>query len=163
VGLPIAPGQIVDRIERSRRFFADQGRCLACAIIEQEREEKCRVIAENADFIAFIPYAALSRYHLWIFPKAHAACFSESLIETIPALAEILRAVLAKLYGLLENPPFNLVVRSLGPRDRGAPHFHWYISIVPRVTQAAGFELGTGMYINPSLPEDSARALREFP
>ena len=95
VGLPIVPGQIVDRMERARRFFADTGRCLSCAMIEQEREEKCRIVAENADFIAFIPYAALSQYHLWIFPKAHAACFSEQPAETIPALAEILRAILA--------------------------------------------------------------------
>jgi len=163
VGLPIVPGQIVDRIERARRFFESAGRCLACSMIEQERAETRRIVAENAHFIAFIPYAALSQYHLWIFPKAHTPCFSEQPAETIPALAEILRTVLAKLHGLLENPPFNLVVRSLGPQDNGAPHFHWYISIVPRVTHAAGFELGTGMYINPSEPESSARALREYP
>ena len=163
VGLPIVPGQIVDRIERTRRFFADTGRCLACAMIEQEREEKSRIITENADFMAFIPYAALSQYHLWIFPKAHAACFSEQAMETIPALADLLKTVLAKLSGLLGNPPFNLVVRSLGPQEKDAPHFHWYISVVPRVTQSAGFELGTGMYINPSEPEVSAGALREYP
>jgi UDPglucose--hexose-1-phosphate uridylyltransferase len=163
VGLPIVPGQIVDRMERARRFFADTGRCLACAMIEQEREQRCRIVAENADFIAFIPYAALSQYHLWIFPKTHAPCFSEQPIETIQNLAEILRTILAKLHGLLENPPFNLVVRSLGPQDKGASHFHWYISIVPRVTHTAGFELGTGMYINPSAPEDSAGALRDYP
>jgi UDPglucose--hexose-1-phosphate uridylyltransferase len=123
VGLPIVPGQIVDRIERARRFFADTGRCLACAMIEQEREENRRIVAENADFIAFIPYAALSQYHLWIFPKAHAACFSEQPMETIPALAEILRTILAKLHGLLENPPFNLVMRSLGPQDKARAAF----------------------------------------
>jgi UDPglucose--hexose-1-phosphate uridylyltransferase len=133
-----------------------------CAMIEQEREEKCRIVAENTDFIAFIPYAALSQYHLWIFPKVHAACFFEQPMETIPALAEILRTVLAKIHGLLADPAFNLVVRSLGPQDQGAPHSHWYISIVPRVTQTAGFELGTGMYINPSEPEYSARVLREY-
>jgi UDPglucose--hexose-1-phosphate uridylyltransferase len=132
-------------------------------MIEQERADARRIIAENANFIAFIPYAALSRYHLWIFPNAHTPCFSEQPAETIPALAEILRTVLAKLHGLLDNPPFNLVIRSLGPQDNGSPHFHWYISIIPRVTHVAGFELGTGMYINPSEPEDSARELREYP
>jgi len=162
VGLPIVPGQIIDRIERSRRFFADTGQCLACAMIAQEKEERRRIVAENADFITFIPYAAFSQYHLWIFPKAHAACFSEQPMEMISTLAEMLRTVLAKLHGLLDNPPFNLVVRSLGPQDRRAPHFHWYISIVPRVAHTAGFELGTGMYINPSEPEDSARMLRDY-
>jgi UDPglucose--hexose-1-phosphate uridylyltransferase len=162
VGIPIVPGQVVERTERSRRFFAETGRCLACTLIEQEREHACRIIAENVHFVAFIPYAALSPYHLWIFPKAHAACFSEQPNETLPALAEIVLTILAKVHGLLANPAFNLVVRSLGPQEKDALHFHWYISIVPRVNKVAGFELGTGMYVNPSLPEVCSQALREF-
>jgi UDPglucose--hexose-1-phosphate uridylyltransferase len=162
VGIPIMPGQVVERIERGRRFFAETGQCLACALIAQEREHECRIIAENAAFVAFIPYAALSPYHLWIFPKVHAACFSEQPSATFSAMAEILHTVLAKVHGLLGNPAFNLVVRSLGPQEKDAPHFHWYISIVARVNKVAGFELGTGMYVNPSSPEICAQALREF-
>jgi UDPglucose--hexose-1-phosphate uridylyltransferase len=128
----------------------------------EEREQACRIVAENAEFVAFIPHAALSPYHLWIFPKTHAACFSEQCVGTLPALAEVLQTVLAKVHGMLANPPFNLVVRSLGPQEKDAAHFHWYISIVPRVNKTAGFELGTGMYINPSSPESCAQALREF-
>ena len=160
VGIPIVPGQVVERIERARRFFADSGQCLACSLIAQERDQGCRIIAENAEFVAFIPYAALSPYHLWIFPKTHEACFSEQ--PALSALAEVLHTVLAKVHGMLANPPFNLVVRSLGPQEKDAAHFHWYISIVPRVNKRAGFELGTGMYINPSSPESRAQALREF-
>lgn len=163
VGLPIVPGQVVERIERARRFLDESGQCLACTQISKEREQACRIIAENADFVAFIPYAALSPYHLWIFPKAHWACFSEQPMETLPALAEILTRVLGKVHGMLGNPPFNFVIRSLGPQESNAPHFHWYISIVPRINKPAGLELGTGMYVNPSLPESCARALREFP
>lgn len=162
VGLPIVPGQVVERIERDRRVFAETGRCLSCALIAEAREQKCRTVAENDAFIAFIPYAALSPYHLWIFPKVHAACFSALPTEALPALAQMLRTILAKLYGLLENPPFNLVVRSLGPGEKDSFHFHWYISIVARVNKVAGLELGTGMYVNPSLPEVCAQALREF-
>jgi UDPglucose--hexose-1-phosphate uridylyltransferase len=162
VGIPIVPGQVVERIERARRFFAETGHCLACTLIAQETEQATRIIAENAHFTCFIPFAALSPYHLWIFPKVHTACFSAQPAETFSALAEIVHAVLSKVYGLLENPPFNLVVRSLGPVEKDEPFFHWYISIVPRVNKVAGFELGTGMYVNPSLPEDRAQALREY-
>ena len=160
VGIPIVPGQVVERLHRSRRFFADTGGCLACSLIAQEQEHASRIVAENAHFIAFIPYAALSPYHLWIFPKVHATCFSEQTPDTFRAMAEIVHTVLAKVHGLLANPPFNLVIRSLGPREKDEAHFHWYISIVPRVNKTAGFELGTGMYINPSLPESCAQALR---
>jgi UDPglucose--hexose-1-phosphate uridylyltransferase len=161
VGLPIVPGQVVERLEHARRVFAETGRCLACTLMAEEQEHGARIVAENAHFIAFIPYAALSPYHLWIFPKVHTACYAEESPDTLRSLAEILRIVLAKIHGLLANPPFNLVIRSLGPRERDAAHFHWYISIVPRVNKTAGFELGTGMYVNPSLPDSCAQALRE--
>lgn len=163
VGLPIIPGQIVDRLHSARRFFEESGQCLSCTIVAQERAQASRIIAENDDFVAFIPYAALSPYHLWIFPKTHGACFSEQPVGTLPALAEVLHTVLGKVHGLLANPAFNLVVRSLGPQEKDVPHFHWYLSIVPRVVKSAGFELGTGMYINSSLPETNAQALREYP
>ena len=105
--------------------------------------------------MTFIPYAALS-------PKAHVACFSEQPIETLAELATTLRTILGKVDGMLGNPAFNLVLRSLGPEEKEAGHFHWYISIVPRINKRAGFELGTGMYVNPSLPESCADALRNF-
>ncbi len=162
VGIPIVPGQVVDRIERARRFYSDSGQCSACTLIARELALGCRIVAENEFFVAFIPHAALSPYHLWIFPKTHTACFSGQPLGTFPALSEILQTVLAKVHGMLDNPPFNLVIRSLDPRGNDEPYFHWYISIVPRVNKVAGFELGTGMYVNPSSPESCARALREF-
>jgi UDPglucose--hexose-1-phosphate uridylyltransferase len=162
VGLPIVPGQILERTERARRFFDSTGRCLACVEISEERMRGCRIITEGDSFVTFIPYAALSPYHLWIFPKTHAACFSEQPVETLPELASTLRTILQKVYGMLGNPAFNLVIRSLGPEEKEARYFHWYISIVPRINKRAGFELGTGMYINPSLPESCAEALRNW-
>ncbi len=162
VGLPIVPGQVVDRLHRSRKYFAETGQCLACTLIAQERQQECRVVAENSAFVAFIPFAALSPYHLWIFPKVHDACFSEMPAEYASELASIVHMILAKLFGLLHNPAFNLVVRSLSPQEDDTPHFHWYISIVARVNKVAGFELGTGMYVNPSAPEVCAQAVREF-
>ena len=160
VGIPIVPGQIVDRLERSRRFYADTGQCLACSLIASELAQGCRIIAENSDYLAFIPHAALSPYHLWIFPKAHSPCFSDQ--PALPSLTVILHTVLGKIYGMLGNPPFNFVIRSLAPQEKDASHFHWYLAIVPRVNKVAGFELGTGMYVNPSSPEACALALRDF-
>jgi UDPglucose--hexose-1-phosphate uridylyltransferase len=162
VGLPIVPGQIVDRIERARRFYAENGQCLACAEIAQERRQACRIVAENSDFVAFIPYAALSPYHLWIFPKAHSACLSSPPPQMLPALAEMVSTILGKVHKMLGNPAFNFVIRSLSPQESDVPYFHWYISIVPRINKRAGLELGTGLYVNASLPESCAQALREF-
>jgi len=158
VGLPILPGQVFDRLERSRRFYVEHGECLACHLLASERKAGTRIIEENAHFVAFIPYAALSPYHLWIFPKQHISCFADHL--AIDSAASITRSVLARLQAVLGDPAFNLVLRSTSPREPSLPHFHWYLSIVARVNKHAGFELGTGMYINPSSPEDCASAMR---
>lgn len=161
VGLPIVPGQILARNRLAQRFYEEHAQCLACTMIAQEEKLEDRIVCANAHFVAFVPYAALSPYHVWVFPRNHGACFSEQSDEALGSLAEILRAVLARLHQLLNNPAFNLVIRSLGPDEKGVPHFHWYLSMIARVNKAAGFELGTGMYVNPSSPELSARALRE--
>jgi UDPglucose--hexose-1-phosphate uridylyltransferase len=163
VGIPIVPGQVLARLSRTRRFFRENGCCLACRLIDEEREQGTRIVAENEHFVAFIPYAALSPYHLWIFPKVHSNCFSDQPVETFPMLAAIVQTVLGKVHGALGDPAFNLVLRSLGPSERDEEHFHWYISIIARVNKVAGFELGTGMYVNPSLPDDCAKTLRDFP
>jgi UDPglucose--hexose-1-phosphate uridylyltransferase len=123
--------------------------------------EKVRIISENESFVAFIPYAAHSPFHTWIFPKRHGACYGCITDAEITGLAGILKDVLLRVYVGLENPDFNYVVRSLSTTESDSKYFHWYISVIPRITQSAGFELGTGMYINTALPEESARFLRE--
>ncbi|MBF0502699.1 MAG: DUF4931 domain-containing protein [Candidatus Riflebacteria bacterium] len=161
VGLPIVPGQIFERIGRSRRFHRDNGVCLSCRMIEEECRENTRLIEENEAFVAIIPFAALSPFHLWIFPKRHKACFSHTQPDERHLLASILHRVLGRVYTALDNPAYNLVIRSLTPAEGNSLSFHWYISLVPRVGKLAGFELGTGMFVNSSSPEASAATLKQ--
>ncbi|MFZ2956924.1 MAG: DUF4931 domain-containing protein [Candidatus Ozemobacteraceae bacterium] len=163
VGLPILPGQVFERVGRAHRFYRETGTCLACRMIEEECRENARLVEENEAFVAFIPFAALSPFHLWIFPKKHNACFSQNLMEELPLLAAILHRVLGRVFTALDNPAYNLVIRSLTPGESGSLSFHWYISLVPRVGKLAGFELGTGMFVNPSSSEVSAARLRQAP
>jgi UDPglucose--hexose-1-phosphate uridylyltransferase len=71
-----------------------------------------------------------------------------------------LRTLLAKIYVGLENPDLNYTVRSAPADYAGARHFHWNVSVIPRLTRVAGFELGSGMFINTVLPEAAAEFLR---
>jgi UDPglucose--hexose-1-phosphate uridylyltransferase len=160
IGLPIFPGHIRGRMEEAIRFYDTEGECVFCAMIRLERKAALRVVAENARFVAFVPYAAFSPFHLWIFPLAHQSTFREIDDAAKADLSALLRTALRKLHFGLNDPDYNLMVRS-GPAD--APrlkYFHWYLSIVPRLGRAAGFELGSGMYINTTLPEESAAFLR---
>lgn len=160
IGTPVTPFQIRNRIEESTRFFDVMGECLICRTLMEEKKEGQRIIFETEHFISFIPYAAVSAFHTWIFPKRHTACFSEITEEEINDLALNLKTTLAKFYYGLNDPDFNYSIRSNRPKDAKSEYTHWYLSIVPRVTTTAGFELGSGIFINSALPEECAEYLR---
>ncbi|MGL5083848.1 MAG: galactose-1-phosphate uridylyltransferase [Microcoleaceae cyanobacterium] len=160
--LPIVPYQWRDRAEEAIRHYDDTGECIFCRTLAEELEAKERVFCETQHFVAFIPYAALSPFHTWIFPRRHASSFDEITEVEIVDLAENLKTVLAKYYFGLHNPDFNYTIRSIPTSEQRTDYFHWYIAIVPRVSLAAGFELGSGMYINTALPEESAAFLRNI-
>ena len=84
-----------------------------------------------------------------------------SAAAEIADLARVLKTVLAKLYHGLGNPDFNFTIRSAPAEYVGVKHFHWYVSIIPRLTRVAGFELGSGMFINTVLAGSGGGVLAE--
>ncbi len=161
IGTPITPIQIRDRLEEAMRFFDITGECVICKTLSEEKAEGTRVIFESEHFISFIPYAALSAFHTWIFPKRHAPCFSDITEEENADFALNLKTTLAKFYYGLNNPDFNYAIRSNRLKDARSEYFHWYMTIVPRISTAAGFEMGSGMFINNAVPDETAEFLRK--
>jgi len=162
VGMPVVPLQVRSRLEEAQRYYDDTGECVYCRMIEEELKAKERIILENRSFVVFTPFAAFSPFHTWILPKRHHASFRDISDTEIGDMAKALRIFLRKFYFGLNNPDFNYVIRSAPSDGRGLAYFHWYLSIVPRLTKTAGFELGSGMFINVSLPEENARFLRDY-
>lgn len=160
IATPIVPPQIRNRLDNSIRYFDLVGGCIFCQSLENELKEKKRVIMESGKFVAFLPFAGASPFITWIFPRRHMASFSLIDDEEIKDMARSLKFVLARLYYGLDNPDFNYTIRSIPVHENGVEYFHWYLSIVPRITLPAGFELGSGIFINSSLPEESAEFLR---
>ena len=62
---------------------------------------------------------------------------------------------------ILGDPPYNFMFHTAPVADGLVPYYHWHIEIIPKLTQVAGFEWGTGFYINPTPPEQAAHFLRE--
>ncbi|MEW6003468.1 MAG: DUF4931 domain-containing protein [Nitrospirota bacterium] len=162
IGLPITPLQMRNRIEGYIKFSDETGECLMCKTLEDELRDGIRILLETEYFVSFVPYAALSAFHIWIFPKRHSGSFADIRSEEGRDLTINLRATLSKIYYGLDNPDFNYVIRSENPVNTNSKFFHWYLSIVPRVDTATGFELGSGMHINPVAPEISAEFLRNI-
>lgn len=160
VGIPVTPLQIRDRMEAYMRFYDDTGECLMCKMLGEELQAGSRVIVNTEHFVSFIPYAAMSPFHIWIFPKRHSGSIADMSNEEMRDFASNLKSTLSKLYYGLENPDFNYAIRSGGINDTKSKFIHWYISIVPRIGYISGFEIASGMYINPIEPEASAQFLR---
>jgi UDPglucose--hexose-1-phosphate uridylyltransferase len=160
VGAPIIASSVRTRLEEASRFHEETGQCLCCRVLADELEAGERILEVAPGFVAFIPYAALSPYHLWIFPRRHASSFDSILDEEISDLADVLSRVLRRLSAALDDPDFNFTIRSAPVNESDVPYFHWYVSIVARTTHVAGFELGSGIFINSVSPEDAAATLR---
>ncbi|HWQ14698.1 MAG TPA: galactose-1-phosphate uridylyltransferase [Roseiflexaceae bacterium] len=162
IALPVVPYTVRARAAEARRYFDDHGECVICRMRTDEEASGERLVAETQHFSAFVPYAAFSPFHLWIVPRRHAASFGGTTPEELRDLAALLRDILRRIYFALNDPDYNYVIRTAPQCEHTARHLHWYLPIIPRVSHSAGFELGSGMFINTALPEESARFLREF-
>jgi len=161
IATPIIPPHIRGRIEIAEDYFEKTGSCVFCKTIEEELKVKTRVIIETDNFVSFLPYAGMGPFVTWICPKRHMPGFSEIDDNEMRDLAYILKNTIQRLYYGLDNPDFNYVLRSYALKEGNVKFLHWYLNIIPRLSQPAGFELGSAMFINTSLPEESAEFLRQ--
>jgi len=161
IATPIVPPNIRNRITRAMNYFDETGKCIFCETLQAELKAKSRIVLESDNFVAFIPYASLSPFNIWLFPRRHGPSFAAIDDKEIKDLARALKNTWKALYSGLDNPDLNFTINSTPLHDRSTDYFHWYINIIPRVTKVAGFELGSGIYINVALPEESAGFLRE--
>jgi UDPglucose--hexose-1-phosphate uridylyltransferase len=161
IALPIVPKRAMEELEGAQQYFAHEGRCIYCEILAQEETQRTRLVWQNDDFVAFAPYAAWCPFELWVLPRSHTASFGDLGDGQIPPLAETLHQILGRLYTCLGNPPYNYIIHTAPYEGKTAHFYHWHIEVIPRLSQVAGFEWGSGFYINTVPPEDAARYLQE--
>jgi UDPglucose--hexose-1-phosphate uridylyltransferase len=160
IATPVIPSLIEQEIEGSKSYYNKNKRCVYCDIISTELKDRSRIIYENIEFLAFAPYFSRTPFETWIIPKFHTASYQYLKAMQIKNLAETLKAVLLKIYVGLENPPYNYFIHTSPVTGKTEKFYHWHMELLPRMTIAAGFELGTGMNINIAVPEQSAEYLR---
>jgi UDPglucose--hexose-1-phosphate uridylyltransferase len=161
IATPVIPSQVRHRLFEALRHYDDVGECMFCHLVEREVEDQTRIVVKGEHFVAMEVFASATPFATHILPLRHMASFGDISELEIPDLARVLRTVLARIYVGLENPDFNFTIRSAPAEYAGARHFHWYVSVIPRLTRVAGFELGSGMFINTVLPEAAAEFLRK--
>jgi UDPglucose--hexose-1-phosphate uridylyltransferase len=134
---------------------ATTGNCLYCALIERELTQGERIVRTSEHWLTMTAVAGRFPYETWLLPRQHAQHF-EDIINT-EELAGELHWLLSRLDSVITRPAYNLILHT-GPWTGG--DFHWHFELLPRMTGVAGFEWGTGVFINPMAPEDAAQRLR---
>lgn len=168
IATPVNPKRVKEELTGSRKYFEYKERCVFCDMLKQELQQKVRVVADIDGLVAISPFASRFPFEIWILPKEHSCDFFEIKPEQRKHLAGIIKTVLLKLKVALDDPPYNYVLHTAPfRRPKGGywhtikQDYHWHIEIMPRLTRVAGFEWGTGFYINPMPPEEAAKILRE--
>ncbi|MFZ5908029.1 MAG: galactose-1-phosphate uridylyltransferase [Nitrospirota bacterium] len=160
IALPIVPKLVLEETDLSKRYYDLKERCIFCDVINQELESRIRVVYENERYAALAPFAPRAPFETWILPKKHESVFSPP-DNSFALLADILQTVLKQIDRILDVPPYNFVLHTSPFSDEINDYYHWHIEIVPKLTKIAGFEWGSGFYINPTPPEESAKFMRE--
>lgn len=160
IAMPIVPRTVKDEMQGARHHHGMKERCLFCDIVNQEINDGRRVVLENSDFIALSPFAPRAPFETWVLPKKHHSAFMPEH-NSFAGLAEILQGVLKRMDAILNAPPYNFMLHTSPLSEEQNDYYHWHIEIMPKLSKVAGFEWGSGFYINPVPPEDAARFLRE--
>jgi UDPglucose--hexose-1-phosphate uridylyltransferase len=160
IATAVTPTAIRNRERIAARYFEQNRQCLLCAILDDEIRMQRRCVYENASFVGFVPFAADVPCELWLVPRQHAADFASISLPQQVDLADALGQLLSVLAKRHDDPDYNFVVHSCSRTQADSPAQHWFVQIRPRTVTPAGFEIGSGIRINPSLPEEDARRLR---
>ena len=161
IALPVVPIQVQEEIDGGRRYYSFKERCVYCDIARQESADGSRVILETDEILVVAPYAPRFPFETWVLPRAHSSHFEAAHPSLIQSLAWATRSTIRKLEKALEYPSYNFLIHTAPIQDGPLAHYHWHLEIIPRLTRVAGFEWGSGFYINPTPPEESAQFLRD--
>ncbi len=160
--LPIIPEKIKRRLARTERYLSDHGHSVFDTLLERSKQEQ-RIICQEYGFICLAPYESKFPYEMWILPMVRKSRLTDSVAD-FEGLGRILNDVLRRLKSANDGktPSLNITIDEAPPNFYNQPDafYCWRLRILPRLTRPAGFELATGLYINPLSPEQAAEKLR---
>lgn len=161
IATPIIPLQVQNELRGSRDYYMHKERCIYCDAIRQDLKENNRVVMQNDRFITIEPFAPCLPFETWLLPKFHSSAFDSLKKQDVEGLAQILKDTLVCLHNALNVPPYNFIIHTAPLQNNCEEFYHWHFEIVPRLARVAGFEWGSGFYINQVSPEEATQILRD--
>ncbi len=154
--------------ERARRHAREGGGTLLGAMLEREKAQGVRIVAEREGVLAFVPFCARFAYETWIAPERPVEAVEELDEGETRSLAGLLRSVLARLDNLWKRPMPYILASHDAPAG-GSRGFHFHLEIYPLLRKPgllkhlAGPETGGGSFLADTCPEEKAAELRAAP
>jgi UDPglucose--hexose-1-phosphate uridylyltransferase len=150
------------RASRNAAHYQQHSCSLIQSLTNWERDQGHRILEQTEHFTALCPYASQYAYQVWIVPKPTAGDFLNCSSAVRDELALFSQRLVKAIETLLEEPAYNMLfqIAPFGDDSVPAAEQPWYIEIIPRTTNAAGFELGTDVWVNPVAPETAAQSLK---
>lgn len=158
---PVVPIQVMEEMRGAKEFFGWRGRCIFCDMIREETTSTDRVVLESPNYLVFCPFASRFPFETWVIPRRHLSHYETVQEPDVDELAHVLKTVLLKLEAALDNPSYNYILHTSPFDTYELKYYHWHLEIIPRLTGVAGFEWGSGFYINSVPPEEAAEFLRQ--
>jgi len=162
IATPVVPKRITEELSGALAHYEYKERCVFCDIVRQESDDEARLVFADDVIVSFVPFAPRFPFEIQVVPRRHVSSFKNIVDEEIKHLAVHLKLIIGKIDGLLRTPPYNMVLHTAPCRLDELRHYHWHIEIIPKLANVAGFEWGTGFYINPTIPEQVAEHLRAY-
>lgn len=154
-------------LESMKKHWQENGTGLMEQIILDEQEDGRRIIFETEHIICFIPSFARYPYETWIVPKRNAKYLYELNEEEMFDLSMVMKSLLMKYDHMWEKTFPYLMILNQAPVNGNYPYAHLFFQITPpyrtkdRLKYLAGTELGAGIFVNDSLPEEKAKELKD--
>lgn len=153
---PVVPAILRTELAACTRWRRRHGTCLVCDLVQAARDED-RVLAVSEGAVLLAPRASRFAYEMLLSPRRHEPTIAAAVDADLAAMAALLSAACRSLQQLRGTVAYNLVLHTA---PRSVEDFHWHLELLPRLAPLAGFETGTGFFINPVDPVNAARELR---
>ncbi len=163
--LPFVPPRIERELRQFDKVWKSEGECLLCQTIEGELKSGDRVVTQDDEFVAIVPFAARLPYEVHIYPRRHVRSLSD-LGELLPGLARMVQDIVRRYVAVFDELAYVMVLHD-APVKPSTGCWHFHVEMYPpwrdrRLRKyLAGVETGAWTYTNDSLPEDRAHELRE--
>lgn len=163
IATPIVPLAVDEELRAATEYHRRTRECVYCHLIQEELSHGHRLVCHNGSFVSLQAFASRFPCETWILGRKHSSRYEDESEGALTELAGLIRETIIRLDKAAGMPPFNMVLHTAPTGDDShTGSYHWHFEILPKLTQTAGFEWGSGFFINPMAPEKAAESMRSI-